>query len=222
MRNLMKLAGALCAALAVASSSAHAALIVYTDKASFLADTGAASATGPLPTATIDGSFPLPVFGSIVFIPSGGHTINIDPIWSSVIPGNDLQVGGGTGENFAIDPVAPVFAMGFDAHEPSGGTDSTFVISLLFGATPLGTASINFPDDQLAFFGIWSDTAFARLLVLETIGGIENEYFGEVYTSTRAYVVPPPPPPAGIPEPMTLSLFAAGLAGMGWLRRRAG
>ncbi|HXJ01238.1 MAG TPA: PEP-CTERM sorting domain-containing protein [Micropepsaceae bacterium] len=31
---------------------------------------------------------------------------------------------------------------------------------------------------------------------------------------------PPPPPPTGVPEPGTLGLLGAGLAGFGWLRRK--
>jgi hypothetical protein len=45
--------------------------------------------------------------------------------------------------------------------------------------------------------------------------GMDNVVF-----NTRLIVGPVTPPVTGVPEPMTLSLLGAGLAGIGWVRRR--
>jgi len=218
--------------LAVFAAPAQAAVIVFTDKASFLASTGATSATGPL-GGTGD---PITV-GSITFdglSPSNLAMGSSANEWSTLIPGNDLAVS--DVENFDIIAAGLVFAMGFDAHEPTASwpgdiantdtcgipeacTDSTFTITFLNGAAVVGSQSVNFPDNVLAFFGVWSDQAFDRFQVRDTTGTIDDEFFGEVYTSQQALVVETPPS-TDVPEPMTLGLLGAGLFGIGAMRRR--
>ncbi len=217
--------------LAVFADPAQAAALIFTDKASFLASTGAASATGALGGA----GDPVTV-GSITFdglSPSSLAMGSSADVWSTLIPGIDLAVNGD--ENFDIIAAGLVFAMGFDAHEPTASaqqltvstdtcgilgacSDSSFTITFLNGATVVGSQSINFPDNVLAFFGVWSDQAFDRFQVRDTTATIDNEFFGEVYTSQRKLVIELPPT-NDVPEPITLSLFGAGLAGIGLARR---
>lgn len=211
--------------LAVFAAPAQAAVVIFSDKASFLASTGAESATGALPSS---GGDPQTV-GSITFdglSPSSNNFGGTADFWSSLIPGHDLALNGA--ENFDIIAAVTVYAMGFDAHEPAtpffGGrftdtcgvsacVDTTFEITFLNGASLVGSQSVNFADNTLAFFGVWSDIPFDRFLVRDTNRSNDDEFFGQVYTSHHALIT-------GVPEPMTLGLLGAGLAGIGMARRR--
>ncbi|MDO8478199.1 MAG: PEP-CTERM sorting domain-containing protein [Candidatus Rokubacteria bacterium] len=225
MRRLLALGLLVCAMTAV---QAEGAVIVTSDKVTFLTSTGATSATGPLPdlgTAT-----PQPVtVGSITFsspppstvvIGVAGHGI-LD--WTTLLPGNDIAIN--AVENLNMVSAAPVFAMGFDFVEPALGgsttdtcfvaicTDSTFAVTVKNGSTIIHAFTFNAADDVAAFVGVWSSDAFDRLEIRELNNTIDDEFWGQVYTGDR-------PLPA-VPAPMTLALLGAGLAGLGLMRRCA-
>jgi len=98
--------------------------------------------------------------------------------------------------------------------------DSTFNLALFSDTTPVGAFTFNFnaPNDVAAFIGVWSDMAFNNVQIREIVGGIDNEFFGEVYTGGRAFNgVSPVPLPAALPLFLTA---LAGLGFMGWRKKR--
>jgi len=180
---------------------ASAAVTKFDDKRKFVDQTGATSATGPLPN--LGAATPRPVtVGSItfnavdrLFLGAAGTSVED---FSPLIPGHDIGLSGS--ENLDIKTVSPVRALGFDFAEPNAAsaglgcnttcTDSTFTVTLKEGATTVGSFTFNAPDDVLAFVGVTSDTPFDTALIRENTATIDNEYFGEVYTSTVANVDP--------------------------------
>ncbi len=120
-----------------------ATLQVFESKATFLAATGAADATGPLPdlgdVATAGNPAGSATVGSLTFsLAPGGDSLSIGasgtgaaPDWYPQTAGHDIALGF---ENLRVETAAPVFALGFEIVEPDatmpawGGTpvDSSF------------------------------------------------------------------------------------------------
>lgn len=112
---------------------------------------------------------------------------------------------------------APVFALGFEFAEPATGgngpgtcfvstcIDSTFTVTLKIGAFQFNVA-----DDTTGFVGVWSDAAFNSAEIRETTGGIDDEFYGQVYTSATAPV----------PVPAAVWLFGSAFGGLAFMRRR--
>jgi hypothetical protein len=224
----MKLATGMMVCAVLLAANAEALPIVYTSEAAFLTDTGATSATGAYPD--LGSGTPQPVtIGSITFsspppssvvVGVAGHGISD---WTTFLPGYDIAIN--DIENLDIVSSSPVFAMGFEFVEPSVGggttdtcfvsvcTDSTFTVTLMNGVTPVDLFLFNAPNDVAAFVGVWSSVAFDRMVIRETIGGIDDEFWGEVYTGTTAA-------PTAVPEPASLLMIGTGLIGTAYLRRR--
>jgi hypothetical protein len=191
-------------------------ITTYTDKATFLTHTGAASATGALPNLgeIPGGSGASQTIGSVTFtitapsvalyigVPSGLSWSD----WTPLLPGNEISVGGIKNLNAAL--ASPVFAFGFDVVEPSTGdhdcapcVDTTFNVTLKNSGATVGTFTFNAPDDVAAFVGVQSSSAFDRVEISE-IGTLnDNEYFGQVYTAATL---------VQNPEPSTVLLMGAG------------
>ncbi|MBX9580414.1 MAG: hypothetical protein K2X87_08910, partial [Gemmataceae bacterium] len=209
------------AVLLAASSAADAAFVTFGDKAAFLAATGAADATGPLPTTGLTGPLFPPGYtetpitaGSITYISARFLINDLSPR----LPGNEYAISfgitGRSNEDLDLVPAAPVFSLGFDFVEPQFDpnvngpfVDSTFEVTLRSGGSSVGSFTFNAPNDTAAFVGVWSSVAFDRVLIREIIGGDGNEFFGRVYTGTA-------PLPAAVPEPASVGLVAAGAAGL--------
>lgn len=189
---------------------AQAAVAVFSDKASFISATAASQATAPY-TDTGFNSF-TPAFSSIV---SGSVTFSSAPHKlymgdaSTRLPGAEITID--NTENLNVALVGSVHAMGFDFVEPqtdplvnAAFVDSTFTVTLLQGAAPVGVFTFNAHNDSTAFVGVWSTLAFNRAEIRETVGGAENEFYGQFYTGTLAPV----------PEPATAVLSLLGLVGV--------
>ena len=193
----------------------------YSDKATFLNSSAAIDATGPLPATAIGTTFGTLAVGSVTFYAPrwviGEYTLTL--------PGNEIGISIGTGNtlggnNDGIDTtfVAPVYSAGFDFMEPiaSGGADgfgcnvvpcldSNFQITLRNGAATIASFSFNAPNDVSTFVGVWSDTAFTRMEIRETVGTDDNEYYGRFYTGA----IPMP-----VPEPSMFVLLGLGVIGL--------
>jgi hypothetical protein len=207
---------------------AEAALITYSNQATFLADTGASSATGLLPDAgavapgfTV-GSVSFTTLSGQLFIGTGGLFPTQVTDWSTTLPGNDIAISGV--ESFRVDLAAPVYSLGFDFFEPNQFStaypvtndcfapcfDSTFQVSLFLGGSPVGSFSYNAPDATLAFVGVWADQQFDRAEIIDVTNTIDDEYWGQFYTGATSPV----------PEPATVLLFASGVGALASRRRR--
>jgi PEP-CTERM motif-containing protein len=221
MRRKLRLA--LILAAAFVPCHAHASFVTFSDQATFVAATGATSATGALPNlGSVGGLAASAVVGTVTFTiaaPSSELIIGngTNPQWTTRIAGNDIAMSGT--ENLNATFAAPVFSAGFQFVEPQFDpqvngpfVDSTFTVTLKSGAAIVGSFTFNAPNDAASFVGAWSDTAFNRLEIRETVGGVGNEFFGQFYSGTLA-----------IPEPESYALILAGLGLLGiaaWRRRR--
>jgi len=183
--------------------NANAAITTYFDKATFLSNTGSTSATGALPDLALipGGAAASQTVGTVTFTitpPSSELYIGatgINPVpgfdWTSLNPGPDIGIS--DIENLNADLSSPVFALGFDIVEPTTGigcnnttcVDTTFSVTLKNGPTTVDSFQFNAPDDVLAFVGVQSDTAFDRVEIRDVTANIDDEYFGEFYSSTN-------------------------------------
>ena len=206
-------------AAALSLSPSAEAVTIYSDKTTFLTDTGATSATGPLPSLVSPTSGPVTV-GSITFTaPTGmwfGAEFVSEQDWTTRLPGNDLAIN--DLENLNVGINSPVYSLGFDFVEPEFDpninapfVDSTFTVTMLLSGAPVDSFTFNAPNDIAAFVGMWSDSPFDRVEIRETVGGIENEFFGQFYTGTTL-------PPSDVPVPSTVALLGTGLAMLGLVR----
>jgi hypothetical protein len=204
--------------LAFASTTSSAAAITFSDQSAFLTATGATSATGPL--SAISSIFGSHTIGTVtITAPKWGignsgfpHPGN----WIGVSQGNGITPPYADGIDLAF--ALPVYAAGFQFFEPSitGPTgcndnpciDSTFLVTGYdAGNVQLFSFSFNAPNDVLAFVGVQSSDAFKYLRIYESVGGDENELYGQIYTSV-------------VPVPAAVWLFGSALGLMGVMRRK--
>lgn len=196
---------------------AGAALFTFSDQATFLAATGAVSATGAYDNL---GSVPSPYTSGSVTLSLGPRATQLvvggAVDWTTRLAGNDIAISQFEDLNAAF--AAPVYAAGFDFVEPEKDPnlnepffDSTFTVTVKNGANSLGSFSFNAPNDAAAFVGVRSDLPFDLLEIRETVGGIGNEFFGQFYTGST---------PAPVPLPPGLLLVGSGLLGLIGFRRK--
>lgn len=213
------------ALLATSLTAAQAAsLTLFDNRDDFLTATGASAASGPLPNLGATGS--ATTLGSITFneVPGHGLFIGVAGVgiteWTPLISPNAVAIS--DTEDLDLATAAPVHALGFEFVEPSvGGSgpgtcfvatciDSSFNVTLVNGTTVVGEFQFAAPDDVLAFVGVWSTLAFDRVRIRESVGGNDDEFFGQVFTGTAAPV----------PVPAALPLLAGALTLLGARRRR--
>lgn len=199
----------------VFSNTVNATIVTFNDQSAFLSATGATSATGTIPdlgkitggTQTLgDVTISLGSGATQLFI--GATGTSVAPDWTSVNPGNDIALSGI--ESINVDFVSPVYSAGFEFVEPSDSTcyapcfDSTFNVILKNGGVTVDSFTFNAPDDVLAFIGVWSDSAFDRLEIIDLTATVDDEYYGEIFAGARSLV----------PIPAAVWLFSSGLIGL--------
>ena len=210
-------------ALGSLSIAATAATITYDNEATFVSETGGALLTLPNATSanlTIPGELTIDNASAGDFR-AGSH---IAPWWNLA---SNYTVKDAN-ENFDLLPDLdkPIYAIGFSLYEPSSTAqmngcnwtcvDSTFQIQLFSSATLLGSYTIEPPDDDFSFYGFWTADRITKVTIRETVGGVDNEFFGRFMTGTTSNVAVPPP----VPLPAAAWLLLSGLGGLGVLGRR--
>lgn len=205
-----------------AATPAHAlSTQTFSNLAAFQAATGATSATGALPSQGAMGNYSASMSSATVGSVSFAAPSFVFTEWSTLLPGAELGVSNGAGTvggsiNDGLDATfnAPVFSAGFDFHQSSASTlidgcnttpcvDSQFEVTLKNGAATVATFAWTPLKDQRDFFGVWSDTAFTKLEIRETVGSDDNELYGQFYSGVTA-----------VPEPATAALWVLGLMGL--------
>jgi hypothetical protein len=206
--------------------SAHAAIVTFDDKLVFLSATGATSATGALPdfglipggagaSETVGGvTFSIAPPSSELYIGTAGQTGIVNNDWTTRLTGADIAIS--DVENLNVELTISVFSLGFDFVEPEDDPnvnepfiDSTFGVSLFDGGSLVDSFTFNAANDIAAFVGVWGDTPFNRVEIREIDGGIDNEFFGQIYTGTTP-----------VPIPSTLFLLSSGFTGIFLIRRK--
>ncbi len=204
----------------LAQPLAAAALQTFTDKAAFLAATGATSATGPLPdlgyipssTVTL-GSITITTTGTGAFYVGALDVPGVAPDWYPGTPGNDMAFGY---EEFEAQSATPIHSLGFELVEPNttlppwGGVavNSAYKVTLYNDDDLVGEFIFDAPDDELAFVGVWSDQVFTRANVIDTTGNEDDEYFGEFWSGGT------PAPPAVFSALATTGAAVPGASGV--------
>jgi MYXO-CTERM domain-containing protein len=203
-------------AILLTAAQAQAAVTAFSDKALFLGSTGATVVTAPYYDGgfnSYSGPWGSIVSGGVTFTQVTGGLYMGDA--TTRLPGGEISINGREEMNLAL--ASPAYAIGFDFVEPEHDplvnapfVDSTFTIGLFKGSTAVGSFSFNAPNDSASFAGALSTVAFDRVRIRETVGGIENEFFGQFYAS----VLP------SVPEPSSAALWLVGVAALAWGRRR--
>jgi len=152
-------------------SLARGDMVVYDNKADFLSATGASEAANFDDAGTVGTwnttysmwdmgtSFTL---GNLTFSTITGWSMWVDD-WTSRLAGNELAISDIEHLNVDINLGGEVHSFGFEFVEPEFDqnvnapfVDSTFTVSLLSGGTNVDSFTFNAPNDQAAFFGVWS------------------------------------------------------------------
>lgn len=182
-------------------------IALFDNRNQFANITGATTASGPLPdVASVLNSYQS---GSVIFYDVngygfwlGGISNLLPPDWSQLLAGNQLAINSLENLNVIFD--SPVYSAGFDFVEPAANSsnhpyandafypfvDSTFTVTLKNATDLIARFDFNRPEEIASFVGVWSNQAFDRLEIRETIGGIEDDYFGNFYSGLQPMPVP--------------------------------
>lgn len=148
----------------------------------------------------------------------------LDPLDPPGTKGIELEVQrsgiAGSPQFVRLDFNMPIIAFGaFFNSATDAQQDANTAGSILMDVDGQQTAAIAAPDDLFHFRGIISDTPFTSLQLLNAQEGNANSSREERFQMDNIHTAKA----AAIPEPATLSLLGAGLAGIGfvaWRRRK--
>jgi hypothetical protein len=192
--------------LGSAVGSAQASLHSSTDQAAFLAETGATS-VGGYPSGTRVTSF---TAGEAHFQSVSPSTFGFGE-WTGRLSGTDMGLN--DKEQFNVSFANPVHSFGFDLVEPQNDpnvnapfVDSTFTMEFYSLGLLVGTHTFNAPNDAASFVGVWMNNTFDQVQLRETVGGIENEFFGTFYSGKTL--------PTGVPDGGSSLAMVGGVCGL--------
>lgn len=194
------------------AGTARGDIMVFNNKVDFLAATGA-SETANFHNTAVGNRGAGFTLGDLTFTTASGDLWVRD--WTALLDQEELAISGVEHLDVDVNFGSAVHSFGFEFVEPTSGTvnvtpdqvvDSTFTVSLFLGSTSVNSFTFNAPDDQTAFVGVWSttDQGFDAVQIRETIGGIDNEFFGEFYAGTQ---------PVPVPGAVLLGVLGLGAAG---------
>lgn len=209
--------------LSLSVAATASTVTTYTDEATFGADTGSGMLTLPnvnSSTVTIAGRLKIESATAGTIEAGNLNPGSYLPTYWNLAPNYLVK---NAVENLDLTPLETVYAIGFTLYEPTSTAqvngcnwtceDSTFEIELFSGASLLASYSIEPPDNAFNFYGFWSTDAITKVTIRETVGGVDNEFFGRFMTGTSPNVALP------APEPGSLALVGLGLAALGVRRR---
>jgi parallel beta-helix repeat protein len=155
------------------------------DKNTFLAATGAQAVATYEEVGTVDSY--TTTDGLLTFNHVGGSSLSIGSTdRTNRIEKPTIAINGVEDLDIALS--TPAYALGFDFVEPEFDPhvnaefiDSTFTVTVKRGGAIVGTFDFNAPNDLGSFIGATSAQPFDRIEIRETVGGIENEFFGRMY-----------------------------------------
>ena len=207
---------------------AFASAIIYNNEATFVAATSATLHPLPVgPNGTYIQSNTITTTDAALTLGATLAGPNLISNWEafpgsvSHLPGPDLAISGVENLNANVAFGSDRYAFGFGFYEPSGNAtitgcnapclESTFTITLFNNLAAVSAPFVLTPSNNTAlFWGVHTDFAFDAVQIRETVGGIDNEFFGTFYTGRVA----------AAPEPATLLLLGTALA-LRVRRRRA-
>jgi len=184
------------------SSLANAGIITYTDRVSFETALGGTQSTETFSQSSMN-------FTTYDF---GDFDAKLFNQWGSYLPGltgTELILQRWNSSSyleFTFD--SAVAGVGFDWRNTDGSGDD---IELLFD----GTATTFGHDQSSGFFGFINDSSFTQFSLSDSTGdggALQSAYIDNM-TYSAGGVAP-------VPEPSALALLGAGLAGIGFARRR--
>ena len=202
-------------AVGLLAGPASASVVAYNNTTNFVNATGATLAklpsTANVALITVVGRL------SIDHVGEGG-------MWSDAGLGPYFPnfLGASGAEDFDITTLATTYAFGFSLYEPTSTgeygcnwscAESTFSITLLSDGTVVDSFSVEPANNTFNFYGYWSSVPITAVTIRETVGDIDNEFFGRFYTGATAYSAPP------VPLPAAGWLLLSGLGGVGVLGR---
>lgn len=163
---------------------------------------------------------------SVVFGPSIHDSVDLDDglLDGSGLAGDSFFSGGSTGITFTFNAAVlgslPNIA-GIVWTDGAGITEfeafDHLGVSLGIISASIANGGVSGETNEDRFFGVIQPTGISRIFIKNSSGGIEVDHLQ--YGLARSIT---PPPVNGVPEPITLSLLGAGLAGIGVMRRRRG
>ena len=195
---------------------------IFTTQSDFVSETGALQApaipdvgkVNPTGEALGDMTLSIAAPSEALLFGTLGNSFPSSPTpWTDLLDGNQIAISGP--ENLNVDLASPAFSFGFQFVEASDATphingpfvESIFEVTLKNSAGDVVQSYELNPDNDTALFsGIWTSSPFSRVEIREMVGGIGNEYFGQLFSGDLPFseIV-------NIPEPASLGLLVAGM-----------